>query len=284
MSNSLLIWARRAFTPINPFPLNHTWVTTYQNPGPPDGFTERFPTDEHYWYCWGDLHSGGDRYQQPQPYRVWKGPANADLRLASCICQSCVQSNRTSPAWPHAGIEGKYGHNGVCHQVANRILWSAGIQQDGTALTVEGVRGWQLGWDFFGGYGYRDDSSNWQEVLGRCMQLGPNELELIARMNSRRPRLRSEGAFERVRSILKDVLKDKDRLDSEHDDGFYDARKHAIAVNELAHRYLKESLAVLGKKDFIEHFGIELQGESLPTVVDPEVAALYERLEAKAAA
>jgi hypothetical protein len=79
-------------------------------------------------------------------------------------------------------------------------------------------------------------------------------------------------------------LKDKDRLDSEHDQGLCDARQHAIRVNELAHRYLKESLVVLSNKDFIEHFGVGLQEGPPPTLVDPEVAAFYERLESKASA
>jgi hypothetical protein len=107
---TLFGWSRRAFTPVNPFPLNHTWVTTYQNPGPPNGFvrpfqTLPFPEEDHYWFCWGLLHSGGDKHQNPKPYVAWKEPANADRQLASCICQSNVESNPASPAWPRAGIE-----------------------------------------------------------------------------------------------------------------------------------------------------------------------------------
>jgi len=276
---SLFIWSRRAFTSVNPFPLNHTWVTSYPNPGPPDGFAKPFPADAHYWFCWGSLHSGGDGFQQPAPYKVWRGPAPANLRLALCICQANTPTNPTNKAWPKAGIEGKYGHNGVCHQVANRVLWSAGLQPNGDALTVEGVNGWKLSWDIYGAYGYRDDFSNWEEVLRRCDGLGGDGVDLIQRMNARRPRLQSLKAQETISKIRNRMLDGKEKLDGRHDLGLMTARQHADAVNELMRHYLLEASTLLARSDFMEYFQVDFEAGVTPTLIDPDIAELYENLE-----
>jgi hypothetical protein len=195
-----------------------------------------------------------------------------------------VRLTRLNPkkkAWPKAGIEGAYGHNGVCHQVANRILWSAGVQPDGDALTVEGVKRWQLSWDIFGVYGYRDDSSNWEKVLGRCDGLGGSDLDLIKRMNTRVPMLSSRKAADNMRSTRKEILESKEKIDREHDQGEMTARQHADAVNALMREYLKEASHALGNADFLRYFQFDYTPEVTPVLVDPDVAEKYERLEAR---
>lgn len=279
LNPSLLVWSCRAFKPVNPFSLNHSWVTTYAAKHP-NGFTD--PRKEYYWYCWGEFHSGTAEDQQPSPYQALKGPLVADLELAKCICQPNTPSNPGRPSWPSAGIEGAYGVGGVCHQVANRILWSAGIQAaTKEAYTVEGTRGWQLSWDIFGPYGYGNDPSNWIEVLNRCSGLGPDGLNLIKRMNKSRPKLHKRIS-DRLRSILEKVLKDKEGFDAKRMDRSLSAEQHAHAVNGLVRKYLVESAAVIGRRDFKEYFGAEFTEDIAPVVVDPVAAAFYEKLEDKA--
>jgi hypothetical protein len=127
----LYAWAVPAFTADSP--VDHTWVTTYDNR------TNAYPNDQavaaagqFYWYCWGAFHVQGGTPGNP---RGFLGRKAGDLALARCLVTANADS-RTVPA--ARGTIFTYGVDGVCHQLANQVLYSTG----GAPLTVSRARGY----------------------------------------------------------------------------------------------------------------------------------------------
>ena len=122
--NKLFAWADRTNLGVG----EHTWVTSYApGSGEPD------PSKGDYWYCWGDAHgtcreldhgSGGREFAQ------WLASAHD----------------------PRASVGIRYGHEGLCHQMANRLLrFTPG--DNGRPLTVRRAKGYQLSVAAYGPYG-----------------------------------------------------------------------------------------------------------------------------------
>ena len=82
--NYLHVWARKVL-PSSPFNVDHTWLTSYPNPGPPSGFVQPIPGGHNYWFCWGVFHSGGDKGQIPKPYKNWCPSVEASMELAARV-------------------------------------------------------------------------------------------------------------------------------------------------------------------------------------------------------
>lgn len=133
---------------------DHTWVTSFPEPfacvlgGPP----------HHYWYCWGDCHPAG-----PGTTARALGNASGALAVARCIGEPDRKDNR--PFSPTVAGINFYGVDGVCHQVANRILFAtSGPGTD--PLTVHGAHGYEVSVFAFGSYG--GSESEWAQRLGQC--------------------------------------------------------------------------------------------------------------------
>jgi len=116
-------------------PAEHTWVTTYKpvTACPPSA------EDGDYWYCWGECHttppgSGTTRF-------LCSGLG--DIEFARSIAR---------PNDPLENVGLRYGIDGVCHQMANRILYATGGDHRET-LTVEGAQGYNLSVTLYGVYG-----------------------------------------------------------------------------------------------------------------------------------
>lgn len=278
-SGRLYVWARRmnfikvrGKTIISP---DHTWVTDYPNPGPPNGFTEPIPADDHYWFCWGVFHSGGDTNENPKPYQPFFSPVNAGVTQAVCICEANVQDDAGNPSWPHAQIPGIYGEHGVCHQVANRILWSAGLK-NGKRVTVRGVRGWQLSWFLYGPYG---SAGTWP--LPKCPpsdSLGPTPEAISSLAKSARKNLKKNldpSKQKDLQQLQKEMLDKKQALAAAPLAGAADQVKFAGQVNRLLAATLKEARSsILNKVEFKAVFGFDLEKNS-PRVADLKMAKLY---------
>ncbi len=137
--------------------LDHTWVTSYpfvngQYPSIGD-----IPAGSSYWYCWGIYHPSGDGGVDHHPNGAI-GQAAADLEVARKI----VEANTPPPtppigsaSDPQDGSITFYAVDGVCHNVANQVLFATG------SATVEPVRvsqarGYPLSSFFYTNYGLNE--------------------------------------------------------------------------------------------------------------------------------
>ena len=119
-TSDLYAWVVPAF--VTGSPVDHTWVTTYDNR------VKIYNTDQQvaaagecYWYCWGSFHSTGGT---PDNRTGFLGQQNGDLALAKCL----VTANADSQTVPAArGTIFTYGVDGVCHQLANQVLYATGV-------------------------------------------------------------------------------------------------------------------------------------------------------------
>lgn len=160
---TLYAWATPAFSKDSP--VDHTFVTDYDNR------VHNYPSiskveqaQANYWYCWGVFHAQGESSQQPKGYL---GSASGDFSLAQCLCLPNKMSNSIDPhARPNAcGTIYHYGLDGVCHQLANQVLWATGSATT-APLTVALARGYRASSFIYGTYGILHH--DWKANISRC--------------------------------------------------------------------------------------------------------------------
>jgi hypothetical protein len=142
MAATLYAWSVPAF--VSGSPVDHTWVTTFDNQ------QNNYPNvaavvaaGQNYWFCWGSYHARGGTPGNPSGAL---GHKNGNLALAKCL----VSSNADSRNVPAArGTIFVYGVDGVCHQLANQVLYAT----SGTRLTVRKARGYFASTFLYGTYG-----------------------------------------------------------------------------------------------------------------------------------
>src|SRR5262245_50795879 len=105
-SIALHAWATPAF--IGGSPVDHTWVTTYDNQTHPYANAAAVAAaNEDYWFCWGSYHATGGIPGNPTGAL---GSQAGNLALARCL----VLSNADSRSAPAArGTIYVYGVDGV---------------------------------------------------------------------------------------------------------------------------------------------------------------------------
>lgn len=157
-TSSLYAWAVPAFSAGSP--VDHTWVTTYDNR------VKTYSNDQQvaaagqcYWYCWGSFHPKGGT---PNNSTGFLGQQNGDLALANCL----VTANADSQTVPAArGTIFIYGVDGVCHQLANQVLYATGVG-GAPPLTVGNARGYIASTFLYDTYGLQ--YAAWANQIGRC--------------------------------------------------------------------------------------------------------------------
>jgi hypothetical protein len=91
---TLYAWANPAFS--HGSPVDHTWVTTYDNRGKTyASIGDVISHGEDYWYCWGSFHARGSTKSRPDGSL---GSMAGDRELAQCICVPNVAWARIH--WP----------------------------------------------------------------------------------------------------------------------------------------------------------------------------------------
>lgn len=118
---------------------DHTWVVTHQK-----GIGWSCPGGNDYYVGDGRWKTG--KYVPPDDSRLL---TTTDNSIARATCMGDPKEQNRSPipktSWPYsAGIW--YAINGVCHQIANRVLWP-------TSATVAGANGYAYSSVAFGVYG-----------------------------------------------------------------------------------------------------------------------------------
>ena len=133
---------------------DHTWVTSYEADTPPN----RYPdidavrqAKESYWYCAGGYYATGCQKHYPEGL-IGTVPRNMDGARAIC---------RDNDDQAHKAIL-RYGVDGICHQVANRVLASAGR----SATTVNLARRYWISSFAYGTYGRNIDE--WESCKAKC--------------------------------------------------------------------------------------------------------------------
>ncbi|WP_316229472.1 hypothetical protein [Bradyrhizobium sp. SZCCHNR1070] len=157
-STTLYAWTVPAYS--SGSPVDHTWVTTYDNR------TSVYQTDadviaagQFYWYCWGSFHPTGGTPVNPTGFL---GSQGGNLAFAQCLVLANADS-RTTPA--ARGTIFVYGVDGVCHQLANQVLYATGSATT-SALTVRGARGYMVSTFLYGTYGLQHAA--WAAKIAAC--------------------------------------------------------------------------------------------------------------------
>jgi hypothetical protein len=159
MSNALIVriayvWVTPAF--VSGAPVDHTWVTTYDNQVTPLPDVESVDAlGECYWFCWGSFHAHGD---PATPLR--SGTVN--VPFAECLVRPNADSRLDSAA---RGTIFTYGADGVCHQLANQVLW-ASKDSTGAPLTTAGSNGYKASVFFYRMYGREKEA--WNDKKTSC--------------------------------------------------------------------------------------------------------------------
>ena len=157
MASTLYAWACPAV--FSSSPVDHTWVTAFDNR------TDRYAKIEdvvasgaEYWFCWGVYHGEG---QSGVHAAGLLGVQTGDPSQARCV----ARPNAVSKDEPDArGTVLLYGIHGVCHQIANQVLFAT--RTTGKPLTVRRARGYWLSDFFWKTYG--TNSRTWRERAGTC--------------------------------------------------------------------------------------------------------------------
>jgi hypothetical protein len=260
-SSTLFAWVHPLAIDPN---LDHTWVTNYEPP-PVFDTPGELPAGALYWYCWGSYHPAGQGGTGPnQPGGIGEAPGN--LALSSCLC---------APNDPNAhGSIFIYGFDGVCHQLANQVLYSTGSGSG--PLTVKNARGYWISSLFFGTYG--SNTSDWANLVKSCAATaapppGP-EGDMSDEFDQRITATLGAAFDGAKRAQLREL-----RVGFESETQALKSRISELAagdlsgqLNQLVNSYLMRAAEILGPDDYETLFGTKA-GEAV-TLIDPEMVDL----------
>lgn len=247
-------------------PVDHTWVTTYDNR------THNYPdiqsvvaAQEANWYCWGSFHPKGGASGHPDGFI---GSQAGDRSIASCLVKPNVSSDSDYDA---RGTIFTYGVDGVCHQLANQVLYATG--KGAAPLTVKQARGYAVSSFLYGTYGLQHQA--WKRKLATCA--GVKVLSSIDDIGGQ-PVTESPDDFEEhARSVLADnparlaqLLTLRGQVQSfAAQAGPALVPPGADYLNERNQHLLNQAAALLSADEFQRIFGIA-PGERID-LVDPNV-------------
>lgn len=255
MADVLYVWAN----PLRRFKrFDHTWVTSYDAPfsctkgGPPP----------HYWYCWGACHAAG-----PGTTARLLSSAPADLGTAHCLCKPDDAVAR--PGRASVGGINLYGIQGVCHQLANRILFATTTSPP---LTVTGARGYDDSRDVFGTYG--KNVREWRHRVKRCtgrdIAFPTVPEEFMTRLRQELPNL-SQATRDELQRTHSRLLQYHEELCIDALAGTINGRSFADATNDIYQEARQAWAATINTNDFLFFFQTT-PGEPV-NIIDPDIAA-----------
>lgn len=251
--------------------VDHTWVTTYDNrlvayPAIP----EVVAAGQNYWYCWGDFHAKGETPSIPDGFLA---SGAAELSYASCLCQPDADSRSDAAA---RGTIFFYGIDGVCHQLANQVLWPTG-QSGAPPATVHKARGYWLSNAIFGTYGKQhaawanrqttcagSSGSNVMSTEGTHQEVDDFEAHVRTALKGRETEDKIRSLIERRRTFVAAV----EQLKYDSPDV---SAPSAADLNRLYSIFFHEAERIVGGENFKLVFGVSAQVEM--NIVDP---AIYE--------
>jgi len=267
---TLFAWTAPAFTTGSP--VDHTWVTTYDNR------LTAYPSEaavaaagQFYWFCWGTFHPTGGTPANPSGFL---GSQAGDLAVARCL----VTANADSRTTPGArGTIFVYGVDGVCHQLANQVLYATGAGSV-SQLTVRLARGYMASTFIYGTYGLQHAA--WAAKIAACSStliaspLTTGGLTMAAGTTGASGPDEFETQAQQVLGPSNPKLLNLLRLRSEVHQFAARAwpgtgQPSAEALNARNQHMLEEAAKLLGPADFKAIFGID-PGDKID-LVDPTI-------------
>ena len=90
------LWAWATPAPYEHSPVDHTWVTDYDNrvDEPPQNVAEVIAAAGNYWFCWGAFHARGESREVSQGFL---GGMPRSIALANCLARSNAPSASDKP-------------------------------------------------------------------------------------------------------------------------------------------------------------------------------------------
>jgi len=236
---------------------DHTWVTSYDNRAHPYRDTAAVElAGQDYWYCWGGFHQRGGT---PSLADGLLGFQAGEYDAARCLAGSNVDCSVNFAA---RGTIFAYGVDGICHQLANQVLYATAL--DGAEpLTVSQANGYWVSCGIYGAYGLQH--SAWRNKIAICATLeAPSP-------STARGRKMSDGADPGLRDEFEDhvgkVLGADDasrllvlRARFQNDAAAHAHIKAALTAHELNarnQRFLDDAAKLLSAADFNAIFGIK---------------------------
>ena len=274
MGATLFAWAAPALLP--GAPLDHTWVTTYDLRA--ESLDDEAGTvgAQHYWFCWGDRHSIG----------ASRGRKTCNIRMAKCLVEPDHDCRSSDAA---RGTIFVYGFDGVCHQLANQVLFSThGV--DSLPLKVTGAAGYVASVYVYGEYGNRE--VHWFSKLNACFSgtdfpkpsspgAVPGHAHSLDRPNSEETTMSTypDELEKQARIVLQDSPEKLAKFLTLTIHVRNDARIKQIGavppdpdwLNRRDQEYFAEAAKLLGQTDFQRIFGFA--SEQPVFLVDPKFAA-----------
>ena len=247
-------------------PVDHTWVTTYDNRQTAYATIEDVvAAHQDYWYCWGSFHARGGTPVNPTGAL---GNQAGDLTFAQCLVAPNLDARWKYPA---RGTIFVYGIDGVCHQLANQVLYATGTGGN-PPLTVKNARGYAASDFLYGTYGINHLA--WQQKIAACagpalavadaaggpaMNLPPDDFEERARA--------ALGDNPQLLSQLLTLRGQVRQFVAQEWPGF--TAPSAETLNARNQHMLDQAAALLGPEKFTEIFGFA-PGQKI-TLVDPKM-------------
>lgn len=259
-------WATPAF--ISESPVDHTWVTTYDNRvNCYKTIQAVISANALLWYCWGSFHPQGGTPENPSGYL---GSQVGNLAIAQCLVAANLDST-TNPA--ARGTIFTYGVDGVCHQLANQVLYAtnSGIKP----LKVALARGYHASSFIYGDYGLQHLA--WQNKNRTC---SGSEISTTNPMGVSAVNTNPDEFAVHVKTILGDDQQDlviqllalRDEAQAQRADVrlFQSGQQaQADALNQRNQKFIDNAAELLGAELFEKVFGYP------PTqrinLVDPEI-------------
>jgi hypothetical protein len=243
--------------------VDHTWVTTYDNRiDRLLNIREVVGAKEHYWYCWGDFHAAGATPRKPDGFL---GSEQAELAYAQCLCAPDLESKPNPPA---QGTIFDYGTDGVCHQLANQVLYSTGSSSK-KPLRVVNARGYRASQFVFTDYGLQTVA--WKRKIKQCRgtptrrtDMDPSDSQTDDFEAHLRANVQGAGADEKISKVLQLRVGLRNQMIT-----LKRGAPSASMLNKVYSDHLHELAGILGKADFERVFEFAEQEEM--NVVDPEI-------------
>ncbi len=267
------LWAWATPTPNTDSPVDHTWVTDYDNriDEPPQNIAEVIGASANYWFCWGGFHERGDSPQVPLGY-LGSEPGNNGL--AHCLVTSNAPSASNKPT---SGTICLYGIEGVCHQLANQVLWATGSASH-RPLTVGLARGYGASAFFYGTYGLQHHA--WDARKSACGKTPIASASTSAATTmSGSPSPNDDEFAEKAATVLSKRAADNKlpallALRRQAQEKLLNAQREtqvsADALNELHRFFLNRAATLLNDAEFADIFDIAKSDIPNVELVDPK--------------
>lgn len=242
---------------------DHTWVTGYDNRTTDHpGIGDVVAAGDDYWFCWGIYRPRGGTPRIPDGHLASRA---ADRRLARCLVRENEGCRSSLPA---RGTIFRYSVDGVCHQLANQVLFAAGAPE----LTVEGARGYSWSEFLYGTYGLRPIA--WAAQVERCRTPAParpprTEETRVPLPDDKFERRAAEILGGEDPLLLERLLALRGRIREETLRGLALGAPEADFANSRNEMFKAAAARLLGEERFIRLFGFP-PGEEMK-LVDPEM-------------